>query len=328
LVAEIIDFERFRQNRAMGGLGPDDPDPLDRKGNFGMTQTIDPERLRQVRKMRGHTQEALAKKAGVNKQTVYRFEREKRPVRSKNLDRIANALDVEPGVLTGEKPIPPDIREPSGPADDARYQINVRVDADIRNAFSLAALRYKVPVRRIVEFAPLLFALAAEGNLNRRRVKLDELRARLKAAAESVPTHLLSDVLNLSENDPAVAAEERSIANRDLFAETIDSDACPDWYPDDEDEINPFVTELKELAAACDDLKVEAFGPNETDYEVCRGEALDLAGGDNELANKILDGSVLIHEIPRELLKPEAVAQRVDWIRQKVETLLDIEDII
>lgn len=44
-----------------------------------MNQIVDPKRLKHLRHMRGDlSQAALAKKAGVNKQTVYRLEKESR----------------------------------------------------------------------------------------------------------------------------------------------------------------------------------------------------------------------------------------------------------
>ena len=56
---------------------------------------------------------------------------------------------------------------------------------------------------------------------------------------------------------------------------------------------------------------------------ICRAEALDLAGGHEDLALAVLCGLVLIREIPRELLQPEAVAARVAWLRPKVESALE-----
>jgi hypothetical protein len=46
--------------------------------------------------------------------------------------------------------------------------VTYREDGAVRNAFTLTALRYQVPIARIVELAPLLFVLAAEASLKRR----------------------------------------------------------------------------------------------------------------------------------------------------------------
>src|SRR5260370_37025767 len=123
-----------------------------------MTDVISTERLKQLRKARGLTKKQLGERTQppLNEQTIYRFERRERPVRKGTIERIARVLDVETQVLTGEKPIPPDAVQQSGRNDGGAYQLNVRVNAAIRNAFSLVALRYKIPVSRIVELAPLL----------------------------------------------------------------------------------------------------------------------------------------------------------------------------
>jgi hypothetical protein len=86
----------------------------------------------------------------------------------------------------------------------------------------------------------------------------------------------------------------------------------------DEDEDNPFVAYLKELAAN-HGAAIDAFGPRSTWYRVCQAEANDLAGEDERLANGILNGWVLIHDMPRELLKKDAVSERLEWMRPKIE---------
>ena len=71
--------------------------------------TIDPERLKQVRNARRLTQDALGERARLDKQTIYRLEKSQRPIRKGNLSRLAGALGVGPGVLTGQEPVPDEI---------------------------------------------------------------------------------------------------------------------------------------------------------------------------------------------------------------------------
>jgi transcriptional regulator with XRE-family HTH domain len=71
-----------------------------------MGQTMDPQRLKQLRKSRGLKQYELAQKAQLNPQTVYRLESERRPVRKRTLEHLAQALQFDPEVLVGEKPMP------------------------------------------------------------------------------------------------------------------------------------------------------------------------------------------------------------------------------
>ena len=56
---------------------------------------------------------------------------------------------------------------------------------------------------------------------------------------------------------------------------------------------------------------------------IYRAEALDLAGGHEDLALAVICGLILIREIPRELLHPDAVAARVAWLRPKFESALE-----
>jgi transcriptional regulator with XRE-family HTH domain len=306
-----------------------------------MTLMIDPERLKQIRQLRGFkTRESLAQKAGLDKQTIYRLERERKPIRRKNLERLAKALEVEPGVLTGEESIPEDSGSTAPPENDVNYQLNVRVDGLIRNAFSLAALHYKVPVRRIVELAPLLFVLAAEGSLKRRRDKLAELEASLDRASDqwSQIPHFPASAGEPSEQRQIMDAERESIAARDLFAEfefgwkLEDRD---DLYEDyDANKENPFALYLRECVGACDEAVIDEaliseFSGSCNGYSVCWSEAVDFASGDQRLAVAIHFGLVSIHEVLREFRlqdhlrgmqwTPEGARRRLEWMRRAVE---------
>lgn len=287
-----------------------------------MAQVIDPERLKQARKLRGLTQGELARRARknqtpLNKQTVYRLERPlgkgRAAVRRETIERLARALDFEPEVLTGEKPIPLDASELSAPVDEAAYQLKVRVDAPNRNAFELVARRYRVSVSKIAQIAPLLFVIIAEANLNHRRKKLDEFEdalARVAEAKQDFP-HLQ---LQTDEQEKGIRAERASIKNRDLFGrEKFDPYGVSQFLEEGED--NPFAAYLKALAltAGRDDTTVRAFGPTSTDYRVCRSEAIDLADGDEQLAQWLLNGEVPIHRMPRGL---KTIDERIEWMRQ------------
>ncbi len=272
-----------------------------------MTHTIDPERLKTIRKSRGLTQDELAKKARLDKQTIYRLERgeDKRPVRRGNLDRLAEALGIDPEVLAGEKPIPPDIGQASAPPEETAYQLNVRVDAPIRNAFELVARRYRVSVAKIAKLAPLLFVIVAEASLKHRRKKLDEFleaRERISEIESNFPDLARGSSYDQEE---VIDAEKASIESRDLFG--LDR-----YYPNNEND-NPFVTFLKALIQGSDDNAIRAVGPTSTEYQVCRSVATELAGGDDEVARWLLDGEVQIHRIPRGL---KNVAERVVRMRE------------
>jgi transcriptional regulator with XRE-family HTH domain len=286
-----------------------------------MTQTLDPNRLKHLRGRL--SQDELAKKAGVNKQTIYRLEKERRPIRPGTLARLSRALAVEPDVLTGEKPLPNTGQGSSEPADDSTYYVKAPLDASTRNAFSLAALRYGIPVSLIVELAPLLFVLLAEGSLKERRERIEELESAFDSISSLNPKfpHLPPHITYAGDADETIQAEKASIAARDIYADKIPREIY--WDNEIEYELNnPFARYLRELSASTggvanpDELSSGRFAG----YEVCREQAITLAGGDESLAGEILNGSVVIHKIPRELLKK--TADRVEWIRSALAPIL------
>ena len=164
-------------------------------------QQIDPVRLRSLREEKDLTRLQLAKQSGITEKTVQRLELEKepQPSRKKTLERLAKALDVEPGVLTGELPPPksdvvstsnssknqrivltgelPPPKSDKAPAyDPERVQIGAQVAPKVRLAYDLLKRRYGVSATEIISMAPLFFALLAEKSLADRREKLKELK--------------------------------------------------------------------------------------------------------------------------------------------------------
>jgi hypothetical protein len=95
---------------------------------------------------------------------------------------------------------------------------------------------------------------------------------------------------------------EKSINDRDLFGS--------EWFGR---EANPFLAYLAALTTGRDDITIIDLGPTSTEYRVCRSTATELAGGDEQIADWLLKGEVLIHRMPRGL---KNVEERVEWIRQ------------
>jgi hypothetical protein len=52
-------------------------------------------------------------------------------------------------------------------------------------------------------------------------------------------------------------------------------------------------------------------------FRVCQADAKRLAGGEVNLATGILSGLAPLHEMPRDLLKEEALEGRLAWLRSK-----------
>ncbi len=299
-----------------------------------MSKSIDPCRLKELRTRAGLKRKTLGEKTGINPQTIYRIEAgrpEARSPRRETVEKLAATLGVSPEVLTGEAPLPDTEPTRAGRSNDEDYSINVLVDGAVRNAFTLTAIRYRVPITQIVKLAPFLFVLAAEASLERRISKLGDLEKALNRAREleSNFPHLPSSLSPSSYE--YIDAERKSISARDIWGDRVPDDifagafAIEENY--DRETLNPFVKYLKETVPAeaeADVASIHGFDRSSSSFTgsscaftVCWEDALKLADGDVELATSIVEGEVILHKIPRELFNDDAVDARIAWLREK-----------
>lgn len=261
-----------------------------------MTKRLDSARLQLLRKQRGLSQRKLARKAGLSEQSIYRWEHEGgiKLIRDKNLIKIADAFDCDPEVLTGGKPLPSDASPTHAAPEETAYQLNVRVDAAVRNAFELVARRYRISVPKIAQLAPLLFVVVAEASLKRRRQELDELRAARDRLEHSGLAIMTQDL------DERIEAERESIEDDDIFGRKREGDS-------------PFEAFLRGLTADDNEITIRTLDSISTDYRVCRSVAARLASDDAEVTSWLLNGEVPIHRMPRGF---ETDEERIEWIGQ------------
>ena len=109
--------------------------------------------------------------------------------------------------------------------------ISAMVTRRARSGFARIRNRYGWSIAQVVELAPLMFVLLAEGSLARRRRKLQEMRN----AHEEAPVELQRF---LAEFRKRLDGEERSIRNHDLRHDLFSSRVSPD----------PLIVYLFELA--------------------------------------------------------------------------------
>ena len=132
-------------------------------------------RLYDLRKAKNLSRAGLAGLSKVSVRTIQRLEnpaeRSNNP-RGNTLDRLARALQVEPGVLTGDLPLPDSGNMPA--SEPRRVQVSAEIAPKARLAYDLVKRRYGVSATEIINMAPLFFALLIEGSLARRREKLEE----------------------------------------------------------------------------------------------------------------------------------------------------------
>ena len=274
--------------------------------------------LKTLRARRGLTQDDLAHRAKLDKQTVCRLETNKdkeSSTRRHTIDGLAQALRTDPDVLTGKRPLPDADDDDRSALDLSR--LNFGVSTNARNAMYLVSERYNnVKYSDIVELAPFLFCWAAEANLRQRKQRLASAEAALNALRDSDSSMEHLQPFDFSELQEKIDAEKTSIDCHDIWG-TNSEFAADGEYPFD----TPFAKFLANLTNEIgDDATFQEYMWGDFPfYRVCAQEAFRLVGGDNELAEAILEGKIALHQMPKELREPDKRKERVEWARAKLE---------
>ena len=286
---------------------------------------IDPERLNTLRKEKRLSRLQLAERAKISERTIQRLENE--PHRSQKtqehtLNSLAETLGVEPGVLTGELPLPESDEMPADNPD--RVQIGAQIAPKTRLAYDLIKRRYGVNVTEIINMAPLFFALLAEGSLAWRREKLKE--------AEEVISRLWkidgfwsggSAYIEHGWNEGA-GGEEDSIGRTDLFGEHLDDDM---GKPFDSSKNNPFTYYLRKLANELNISGIVGVDKGVLNiasdfkfphYNICNDELDRIANHSLDAKRTLETGCARLSEIPEELMKEDAGEERAKWLENKL----------
>jgi transcriptional regulator with XRE-family HTH domain len=274
--------------------------------------TINPKNLKALREKRRLTLDQLSQLSGVDRGTINKIERTTaKSRRSLTASRLASALGVEVTDLTSPSIAEADGSRIYGP----KSQYNFQMAEDARNALILAADRYNVKPTAILHIAPLLFTWAAEASLQRRKEKLDEIHAGLRALMSlETPPHIGEVLLDHWNGDGVLEAERCSIAERDIFALTIPAEHlrnAPDYDREGDNPMSHFLTAL----TATLDVSVARFNSwcpfqEQLEYELCREDVEKLTGGDRGATHAILTGAAPLRSMPKSVREagPEAVA--------------------
>lgn len=288
---------------------------------------IDSDRLSSLRKKQKLTRSQLAKRSGITPRTILRLENKPqqcRKSREDTLNLLAKALGVEPGVLTGELPLPESGKAP----ESERVQIGAQIAPKTRLAYDLIKRRYGVSATEVINVAPLFFALLAEGSLAWRRKKLEEMNGaldRLEHIDGFWRGKGLAFDVTLTSVPEAIEAEENSIAKADLFGEHLLGDL--DYYDLDPSIDNPFASYLRQLKAELDITGVVDVDSGDLrfgsplkfpDYDICRDELDGIANGSASAKVALETGHVRISEIPEELMAEDAGEKRANWFGDRL----------
>ena len=297
---------------------------------------IDPERLSRLRKKNGLSRPQLAKRSGINERTIQRLEsksesQQHQKTHEHTVNRLAKALNVKPGVLTGELPFRESGKEPA--YDSERVQIGTQIMPKVRLAYDLIKRRYGVSPAEIINMAPLFFALLAEGSLAWRREKLKEVGEAIDRleSIDGVWSFGFDNAATVVAYD-GFSIEENSIDKADLFGEHLFDtsysliDVSFNPYED-----NPFASYLRKLKAELDIAGIVDVDSGELmfgvplkfpDYYICSDELDGIINGSDHAKMALATGDVRLSEIPEELMAEDASEKRTQWLEDKLSDTL------
>jgi transcriptional regulator with XRE-family HTH domain len=287
--------------------------------------TINGETLRKYRESKNLSQAELADLSGVSKKTISRIELKeiKRPNQATR-KKLAKALGVE--ILDLAK-LEGEYEEVERRLKKAGYRKLIGfIDPETAVAYAMVQYRYGVSPQTLIEMAPLFLTILAEGSLEWRKRKADEL-----STAVGVLGSVSNDAPHLAYTAAGYRAEEglineaQSIADRDIFGKNISEEA---WnFGFDSHYNNPFVDYLHLL---CHDIDASALeidphgeGNRNSDdclpgYLIAPTEFEAITGGNHWAEFAIERGHAHISEIPADLMGKEREAERVAWIASKI----------
>lgn len=282
--------------------------------------------MKQLRKGK-LTRSQLATKSKISERTIARLESETAPAgtpRERTVNELAKALGVEPGVLSGEIPLP-DATTRTRTEEGQRRQVGAQLQPKVGLAYALIERRYGLGLTTLVNAAPLLFVLLAEGSFVWRREKAKEA----EEAADLLRSLGLGNQsfgIAAGRAENAAGAEEYSVSRRDLFGETLFEEGI---YDDGYDPYlhNPFADYLRALAKKIDDPEIvqigediEARGPlkNFPDFTVCNGDVDAFIGGDERLRWALWMGWLRTDRMPEDLWADDALKKRQEWLEEQI----------
>ena len=195
-----------------------EPGQLD--GTVRNYQSIHPKRLRDLRTRKKFSRRKLAKKSGVSEKQIGRVETSETdvPVRMNTMIKLASALGVDAEMLLDD----PSTLDPLPVPPSQDVQLSIKISSQVRLAYDLVKHRYGPSQKDIINLAPLLFVLLAEGSLSWRRQWLEEAKAAMERLKQltSERESLNPEELDL-EWDESFEAEQESIKKNELLGDEI-----------------------------------------------------------------------------------------------------------
>ena len=289
---------------------------------------IDPSRLRALRDGLNLSRDKLANQSGVSARQIARIEGQEEPadLRPQTLASLARALNIESAVLTGEKPLPPSRPQSDGVRFSGQMGSATRLDYD------LVSRRYGVTAKQVIDLAPLLFAMLAEGSLAWRREKLAHVDQALSDLRNLAREHSQLYFASLHVDiDTGCSIEERSIAQADVLGDLArdEDNELGDFLVG---EATPFADYMRKLANDIDQPDIISFEDSDNSlilgyrheiygvepFRLCGKDIDEIAGNSKYAQWALLAGDARISDIPQALLSEEAKDQRIEWLEDRL----------
>ena len=293
-------------------------------------------RLRTCRKAKNLSIARLAQRSRVSKRTIQRLESPNQDgitPHPNTVDKLAKALQVEPEELVGESS-PSELEVAHTPAPE-RVQIGALIAPKARLAYDLVKKRYGINATEIINVAPLLFVLLAEGSLAGRRERVEKVGESVSLIDEVMGIGADCDLLSKATTVAfdALGREEASIGKADIMGEHLLSSEGSLGMPEEPFDpaiSNPFAMYLHQLAGDLDNPGVVATRADLSygspygkfpDYDICSQEIDALANGCADARRALETGHARLSDIPEELMAEDAGEARAAWLAER---LLDL----
>ena len=296
---------------------------------------IIPQLLKAFREAQHYSRAELASRSNVSERQISRIEQSEKiaVVRDSTLKQLAAALEVDSEdlhslswVLIPGRTFDRLLMNRHGV--DPTQLLSARVGHQIRLSYELVEKEYGPSVRDLLVLAPLMFVLLAEGSLDWRRRRLDEVGAavdRLKSFKESDPQLWFTGCVDNGIFEEGRVTEEESLKMKDVCGRHVREE---EYLSVPADQVFPFELFLRKLATdfgISDLVSFEAPGTFDPDrYWGLEGsyrlfeDTISGIHGDSEMARSALDlGGIDFGAISEEILSDDQQQARIEWIEDQ-----------
>lgn len=283
---------------------------------------IDPKILKIIRNAKGLTFKEMKKRSGgLSIRNLKKLESDKEGKNVKpnkrTIEGLCKALGVEPGHLSGELDLSPEIKK-KVEGEPTRRSVSLRFGR--KQELELIQRVYGVSAEQVINMAPFLFVLMAEGSLKWRKQKLAAFR---KAVNDCKGANHLAFVRENYQNEDYLSYEDYSIDRKDVFGKRLQ-----EFWPElgeaffDPNKGNPFSDYLCKLTdevfegdkGAVDILTSDPHndGDELPSYSLLEGEMKTICRNNDLCREAIRWGDFSIRDIPDDLSDIEEFNAWVD----------------